>query len=534
MYRPAKPHSINLPRLEALPNIENITYVMTRSREAPNTPVELSWALGESLIIYRLRSTTTLDSSEPTWDLLVGEGRDEIQAWTYQTGDVALVLNLVLSESTDTMTMGMDQSAILGETATRNTGMTGSYSTSLLGLQSLTSTHGSLPIFTPNQAGKAPTMEGTLEDMPVPSLLQSTSIGKMTGKLTITNEQSAAELYFVEGDLVHAQVMNLKGDQAIMELVTWEKGKFYFYRDERTNQKTVTRRVDALLMESVTLLDQSKFLLESGLKMETYIAKKDPNLTEVGFEERIARGAPCDMNLQKQFYLRLDGNSTLFDILRERPMVKKDWVPVLFNMLQCDLIALSEKPLIRDKTSLLKSTVLDRSAIDSVARTFIRPDTGLYSYTAFQYFLEQELFRFQYYGSPFAVVVFEIWTMGPQKLESLPIPAVAEAGRRVNKLKRSIDVLAHFEALNYALLLPNTECASAAIFAHRIIEVLTSAALSPQLDPTRLAAAFGIAGIPEDCKDVGLLLSACKVAKNVAQKAEFPIVMFKDLQAPSQ
>ncbi|MBZ0189644.1 MAG: DUF4388 domain-containing protein [Candidatus Obscuribacterales bacterium] len=534
MYRPAKRHTIQLPRLETLPGIENITYLLSRSRETPNNSVELVWTLGDSLIAYHLRATTTLESSEPTWDLLVGEGRDEIQVWTYQTGDVALVLNLVLSESTDTMVAGGDQSALLGETETRNTGMTGSYSTSLLGLQSLTSTHGSLPVFEPNQAGKAPTMEGTLQDMPVPQLLQSTAMGKMTGKLTITNDQSSADLYFVEGDLVHASAMSLKGDQAIMELVTWEKGKFYFYRDERTNQKTVTRRVDALLMESVTLLDQSKFLLESGLKMETYIAKKDPDLTETGFEERISTGAPCDMNLQKQFYLRLDGNSSLFDILREHPMVKKDWVPVLFNMLRCDLIALSDKPLIRDKTSLLKSTFLDRSAIDAVVRTFIRPDTGLYSYTAFQYFLEQELFRFQYSGSPFSVIVFELFTMGPQRLESLPVPAVGEAGRRIGKLKRSIDVLAHFEALNYALLLPNTETASAAICAHRIIEVLTSAALAATLDPTRLSAAFGIAGVPEDCKEIGLLLSAAKVAKNVAQKSEFPIIMFKDLQAPSE
>ncbi len=533
MYRPKQvPNTIHLPRLTALPGLDDVTKAMQQARDRAGTPVELSWHTSSNygVSIYRLVVTCSRETGEVTWNLLVGEGREEVQAWTYSTGDIALVLNLVLSESTSSMQDAANQSFLLGESNERNAGMAGSYSTSLMGLQSITSSSTKLPVFQASRALRAPTMEGTLEDMPIPTLLQSIAMGKMTGKLTITNEQTGAELFFVEGELVHAQVLNLKGDLAIMELVTWDSGRFFFYRDERTDQKTVAKRVDAILMESVTLLDQSKFLLDSGLKMESYITKKDAALTEAEFEERVKkRGAPCDIALQKQFYLRLDGNSTLFDILRERPMVKKDWVPVLFNMLKCDLVSLSEKPQVKDKASLLESTALDRAAIDGVIRSLKRSDTGIISYPVFQYFIEHEFSRFQFYANPFSVIIFEIWLMG-EKLEALPVQATAEMAKRIGNVKRSIDTLAHFETLNYALLLPNTETASAAILAHRILEVLTGSALVP--GGRKLAVAFGIAGIPEDCRDVGLLLSAAKVAKNVAQRSEFPIIMFKDLQAP--
>ncbi len=509
-------------------------YAVEQARAKVGLTVELSWNKRNKSDIYRLLVTCRPDGGEPEWILLVGEGRAEVQVWHYMTGDVALVLNLVLSASTEDMGAAMNQAQLLGETTERNTGLSSSYSTSLMGLGQLTTTNTKLPVFEPSRLLKAPTMEGTLEDMPIPSLLQSIAWGSKSGKLVISNEQTAADLFFVDGNLTHAQVLNLKGELAIMELVTWETGKFAFYRDETSEQATVTKRVDAILMESVTLLDQSKFLLNSGLKMESYLAKKHPNTTEPEFEEKVNQGAPVDLELQKQFYLRVDGNSTLFDILRERPMVKKDWVPVLFNMIQCDLIELSDRPQVRDKASLLQSTALERSAIESVVRGMKRPDTGVFSYSAFQYFIEQEYFRFQFYHAPFSVIVFEMWIWTGQKLEALPVQAVAEAARRIDVVKRSIDVLAHFEALNYALLLPNTETTSAVVLGYRILEVLRMASLVSGMDPQCLAIAMGIAGIPEDCRDVGLLLSAAKVAKNVAQRSEFPIIMFKDLQAPAQ
>ncbi len=286
-------------------------------------------------------------------------------------------------------------------------------------------------------------------------------------------------------------------------------------------------------MEAVTLLDQSRYLFNSGLKMDLYIAKKYPNLSEAEFEAKIREAAPHELAPQKEFYVKLDGNQTLFDILREKPMPKRDWVPVMFNLIQTDLIELRETPLKPDKTKLLQATVLDRVAIDNIFRSLKRADTNVISYPAFQFFLEMEFNRYQLFGTPFCVVIFDMWMVGVGKQEPLPVQALAEASKRINNLKRSIDLMAHFETFNYGLLLPNTETASAAILCHRILEVLNGSPLMMGMDQRKAALSFGIAGVPEDCRDISLLLSAAKVAKNVAQQSEFPIVMFKDLQAPA-
>ena len=319
MYRPTG-KLVKLDRLSNLPTIDDITSVLNQAREGPGKQIELPWQLEVSEDLYRLVASCSHGTLEPTWNLLIGEGRDEIEVWTYQTGDVALVLNLVLSESTENMSYGTDSQSLFGQSETRNTGLSGSYSTSLLGLQSLTSTSQKVPVFRPDEkVSSVASMEGSLADWPIPTLLQSINMGKRTGKLTVISEQSMAELFFVEGELHHATALNQQGELAIMELVTWEEGKFYFYNDEGTDQNTVKRRLDAILMESVTLLDQTKYLLGQGFKMESYLHRANPNLSEQQFEEAVSRGAPCDTNLQKQFYLRLDGNTSMFDMLRERP-----------------------------------------------------------------------------------------------------------------------------------------------------------------------------------------------------------------------
>jgi len=46
------------------------------------------------------------------------------------------------------------------------------------------------------------------------------------------------------------------------------------------------------------------------------------------------------------------------------------------------------------------------------------------------------------------------------------------------------------------------------------------------LDSSNLALAIGIAGIPEDCQDLGMLLSAAKDAMNTSKKTGNPVVIF--------
>jgi len=531
MYRPKKDPTtqpIRMAPLETLPTVAQLMSALSQAQDSHGRIVELVWPKPDSQTNYLLSVGYKPESSDPVWIFNEGAGRQNREIWTYGSGDLTLIFNLINAECTGEVSAVTDNNG-QGSGANKFASNTSStYSTSLLGLQATSGTR--YPVVNASKSMRDATMEGDLTDMAVPNLLQSVVMSKMTGRLFVDTTQAAAELFFEDGNLIHATAVDVDGDLALMELVTWERGKFYFYRDETTTLRTVKRRLDAILMEGITLLDQSKALIDSGLTMESYLDKAQVGLTEPEFDQAVAKGAPVDLKMQKEFYLQLDGCSTLFDLLRKKPMVKKDWVGVLFNLVNCGLIVIAKKPTKVDKTAFLESTNIDSNAIQRVNGLLARPDTGIMSYPSFHFFLDQEFKRYQLFGTPFAIVIFEMRMILPNRLEPLSAPALAEAFSRIRAVKRSLDVLAHFETLSYILLLPNTEAPSAAMLAHRLLETMRSSPIMPGVD--NLALAFGIAGVPEDCHDMGLLLSAAKASKMVAQRNNYPIVMFKDMQAP--
>ena len=162
-----------------------------------------------------------------------------------------------------------------------------------------------------------------------------------------------------------------------------------------------------------------------------------------------------------------------------------------------------------------------------------RPETGMFTYPAFLYFLEQEYFRGYRSGSPLSVMVMEMRVVsGPPHLsrEPLDVPAVAEVVRRISRLKRHIDLLAHYDQYDYAMLLPNTKTSGANIFAQRVARAIWSSPLAYGVDSANLSLAFGVACIPDDCLDLGVLLAAAEAAKAQALRAAVPIALYRDLK----
>lgn len=530
MYRPkVDPNTLplRLPRLESLPTSKDVSEALQHAQKSVGRRIEVIWGRPASDSTLTLTCTFSALGGEPVWELTENSQQEIKEIWTYPCGDIGLILNLVTAECTgDALPLG-DSNQMVSNSAKGNINSSGIFTSTLLKMQSISTQRA--PVLNASRNSKVATMEGSLVDMQVPNLLQSINMGGMTGCLFVDNGQSGAEVFFYEGAITHATTLGLEGDLAILELVTWEKGKFYFYRDETNPLRTVVKRIDALLMEGITILDQTKTLDAAGIKAESFINKAEGSLTEKEFEERVATGAPVDMTRQKNFYIQLDGCLTLADILRKTPMAKKDWVPILFNLVNGKLITASAKPAKTDKTAGLHATPIDHVAIERVNKMLSRPDTGILSYPSFHYFLDQEFQRFQQYRIPYSIIIFEMWAWHNNELKALSPAALQEAVSRINGAKRSLDLFAHFEALSYAILLPHTETPAAAVLAHRILEILRARSLGPEANLSQLALAFGVAGIPEDCQEMGLLLAAAKAAKVVAQKNNYPIVMFKDM-----
>jgi hypothetical protein len=154
------------------------------------------------------------------------------------------------------------------------------------------------------QGQQQASLEGDLEKLNLPAVLQSLALSKMTGRLGIASAFGGADIFLVEGNPVHATTGETKGDHAIIETLLWPSGKFKFFEQEKCADYTLTKRLENLLMEGLTLLDQHNYLKNAGLNMDTYLKQAYSNLSEMQFEQLASRGAPVNMATQKDFLSR--------------------------------------------------------------------------------------------------------------------------------------------------------------------------------------------------------------------------------------
>ncbi len=75
---------------------------------------------------------------------------------------------------------------------------------------------------------RGPGMEGRIELIGMPGLLQMAHLSRLTGVLEVGSGGKAAEVRFREGELVTLQVGALAGEPALLELLSWPEGHFSF------------------------------------------------------------------------------------------------------------------------------------------------------------------------------------------------------------------------------------------------------------------------------------------------------------------
>ena len=234
------------------------------------------------------------------------------------------------------------------------------------------------------------TLEGDLRNLQVPNLLQAISMGKLTGRLQIQSHNDTAQMFFNDGMAIHCHLKGSEGDAAVVQLIGWEEGKFCFYPEPKTELKTIKRRLDSLIMEGAQFVDQFKSLNGKGLSFDALVRRVHESITEEEFEKLLATGTGIDIASQKKFYVAIDNRSTLFEILRSQQLSQVQWVPLLFNLVNCGLIEFSHPEAIAKVEPTYKGTKVEWGQMQLAEKALTMPDTGLYTFPAFLYFLDRE------------------------------------------------------------------------------------------------------------------------------------------------
>ncbi len=109
-----------------------------------------------------------------------------------------------------------------------------------------------------NQGGK--TMSGSIEEVPLPDLLQLFSTSKKSGVLVVQTEDDIGRIFMRKGTLYFASINELTEVppmKAIFRMLTWVKGSFELEPpDDRSFPNEMDMSVQAVLMEGLRQIDE--------------------------------------------------------------------------------------------------------------------------------------------------------------------------------------------------------------------------------------------------------------------------------------
>ena len=334
-----------------MPSFGDVQFLLQEAQKMSGRVVELPFSTADRKsefvlsVRFETRDVDPEQIQDPEWTLTQFTGGPPKILWKHPSRDLSLICNLVAGAAGgDQLQDVIPQSAIYGSSGDPLGGATGAYNPVATATGITPTSSGGAGgggggdasiVFEPPRPGAKATLEGDLNKLQVPNLLQSINLAKMTGRLDVKTKSENCEVFFQEGIPLHCKIKESQGDNALTELITWTNGEFRFWPDEKTADRTINKRLDSVLMEGVALLDQTKYLDSAGLKPESCLVKKNAMISEEEFATRVEKGAPIALEPQLDFFELVDNRNTLFDLLRKRPMPKTEWVPILFNLVSC-------------------------------------------------------------------------------------------------------------------------------------------------------------------------------------------------------
>ena len=107
-------------------------------------------------------------------------------------------------------------------------------------------------------------LNGTLDDMKIIDLIQFPHAGSKSGELVIANNSKEAKLFYDKGNLVHASMDDLDGEEVLIEVVDWNKGEFKFHKEKKSEKQSIKTDLHKVLMSALKESDDRK--MEQSIK----------------------------------------------------------------------------------------------------------------------------------------------------------------------------------------------------------------------------------------------------------------------------
>jgi Domain of unknown function (DUF4388) len=176
--------------------------------------------------------------------------------------------------------------------------------------------------------------QGSLKELPLPDIIQLVSVSGKTGKFTLTRDSDLGVIFLKGGQMVHAAVGDLVGEEAIYSLAIWNSGDFQFNPGEEADRQTIAKSNTNLLMEAARRLDEWRVL-----------SKKIPSIDYVPeLLARENRHEQVTLNPHEWMIItKIDGRRSIAEIGRTLNMSSFDVAKILYGMITGELVLLKKK-----------------------------------------------------------------------------------------------------------------------------------------------------------------------------------------------
>jgi len=99
-------------------------------------------------------------------------------------------------------------------------------------------------------------LKGNLHDMAIADLIQHQCADRKTAHVLVQRDNQTADLYFKNGELIHARMGKEEGEEVVFAILRWEEGTFTVESSVEAPTKSISRSWSGLLMEGAKRIDE--------------------------------------------------------------------------------------------------------------------------------------------------------------------------------------------------------------------------------------------------------------------------------------
>ncbi len=171
-------------------------------------------------------------------------------------------------------------------------------------------------------------IRGDLENTRCPEIIKILSLGKRTGRLLLNKGAETGNIYFQDGNIVHAKCGTIEGLKAIFELTIWTAGEYSFFVDDRPDNVTIDMALDTILSEASERIRQMD-RITSLIPSSNIVYALEPDISEPEFSLK---------SIQWRVISNINGERSISDIAQMIGLTVFDAMKVFYTLVKLGLL----------------------------------------------------------------------------------------------------------------------------------------------------------------------------------------------------